>query len=195
MENLTTKQKEIIDSLTKEFELLNNQKPNESFNVIDINLLRADADMINTAKKELAIYNDAMQKAHNAMIADVCDQLNADFKKANFPIIAKVYGTSANEIDIEYYDMASVHGSDWYGDKIHMHTLRKAVSIDYGLTSIGSKTIGYQFAAQYSSCLSREDKVYDTPQAYFADEKVRNKIVRLIRISEHFVATGQRLKG
>jgi hypothetical protein len=195
MKDLTTKQKEIIDSLTKEFVELNNQNPNESFNVIDINSLRGEVDQINIVKKELAIYNDAMVKAHNAMVEDFCDKLNEDFKKGKFPIIAKIYKTSAFEIEIEYFDMKNVMGSDWYNDKVHMHVTRKAERVMYGLNDIGSKTLSYQFSAKYDSCRTSEDKVYSSPQLFFNDEKVRNRIVRLIRMSEHFVATGTRLRG
>jgi len=193
MTKLTTKQKEIVDSLTKGFIELNSQNTNESFSAININALRNDVDAVVTAKKELELYNNAMKTAHNLMIEDFCEKMNADFKKANFPIVAKaIHLSDGFQIEVEYESIRTAGSSDFYGDKVEMRTSRVTEEVKFGLTSIGSKILKFQYALEYSHNIKSENQYKSSPQLFFADEEVQKKMIRLIRISEEFKRTGVR---
>lgn len=194
MTKLTTKQKEIVDSLTKGFTELNEQKPTESFNVVDINALRGDVDAVVIAEKELKLYNKAMREAHNLMVEEFCKKMNEDFKKAKFPIVAVLQNLEDKEIEIEYESLKSMGGghAEFYGDKVRMHVSKKSEEVRYGLTYIGYKTLCYQFHIEYGSSMKSTDVYYPTPQLFFTDERVKKNLIRLIRISEEFKRTGVR---
>jgi len=193
MTKLTTKQKEIVDSITKGFVELNAQNTNESYSAININALRNDVDAVVTAKKELELYNKAMKESHNLMIVDFCEKMNADFKKAKFPIIAKFIQLSDGyQIEVEYENIRATGSSDFYGDKVEMRTSRVTEEIKLGLTSIGYKILKFQYALNYDHSIKSESEYASSPQLFFAKEDVQKRMIRLIRISEEYKRTGVR---
>lgn len=177
--DLTQKQTNFITYLSDEFNKINQTGSNETFNIININDVNNDLNVISIAKKELKLHNDAMIALHNENIMKTAELMNADFKKADFPIIAEIkISSEGNGIEVVYEDMKSLHSSDIYYYIIKMETSRLTENISHGLHTIGSKIKNIQFVTKWDS-----KEFFSTPQLFFADPKMQKKLVELVRTS------------
>ena len=174
MNELTTKQNEIINEICNQFIKLNDSQSNASFNLLDVNFLNAEINRIEIGKKELAIYNHGMYKTICETMKNYNNELNGDFKSGSLPLKAEALIT-------DMYKIITIKPLSQNLDKIvsnyhhiKIEAINKLVDTEYG-----QKITHYVFTTDRD--MGTDNKVVaNSVKEFLSNKIIQTKLVRLV---------------
>jgi hypothetical protein len=99
MNNLTSKQKQIITDITEQFQTINaSVKPSTSFSLIDISEFNEAKRQGDIRTAEINAQNQALRSAVRDEMTTIAEALNSDFKGTKLRAEVKEYGQSSELI-------------------------------------------------------------------------------------------------
>jgi len=109
MKKLTESQLALLEEVKNNLLKLNPEvKTENEFTHFDPSALVVERNRINTFMKETEIHNNAMKKAINESLYTTVDEINADFRNANVPLICELVQGTAIYFAPKNAEMASV---------------------------------------------------------------------------------------
>jgi len=176
MTDLTESQKKSVDLLIKQYDVMNQATENETFDLVDINLINTDIKVVEQMKDELRAHNKKMLEAHTLHMEKLVERLNKDFKKGKLPIKAELAKLSQAEIDI--VNVPQFRSSDIYGFRFRMRVTTRSTEIKHKEHNCGYRVNGFEYGIETSGS---EKKWFSTPEKFFADDIIKMKLIKLVQ--------------